>query len=234
VQELDAASSNSVDDVRELRERLRFRPAQGRFKVIILDEVPHAQRRAFNALLKTLEEPPPDVKFMLATTELRKVPTTILSRCQTFHLRACRRRCCGRTSRASAGGGGGEEERCHGGARADGSVRDGLSISTRRSPAGGGGPGGAVRDMLGCRPRPGVADESGDAATPPAALHDGARTSAAPIPPWCCDLLELTHLLSRSAPSALRATRLPRAERARGRAGGRSPSPCSHAPGRCC
>ncbi|MBX9698808.1 MAG: DNA polymerase III subunit gamma/tau, partial [Acetobacteraceae bacterium] len=76
VLELDAASNNSVDDVRELRETLRYRPAQGRFKVIILDEVHMLSNQAFNALLKTLEEPPPQVKFMLATTELRKVPTT--------------------------------------------------------------------------------------------------------------------------------------------------------------
>src|SRR5215203_6930028 len=87
VQELDAASNNGIDDVRELRERLRYRPAQGRFKVIILDEVHMLSTAAFNALLKTLEEPPAQVKFMLATTELRKVPATILSRCQTFHLK---------------------------------------------------------------------------------------------------------------------------------------------------
>jgi DNA polymerase-3 subunit gamma/tau len=87
VVEMDAASNRGIDDVRELREALRFRPAQGRQKVFILDEVHMLTEQAFNALLKSLEEPPPAITFILATTELRKVPITIRSRCQTFALK---------------------------------------------------------------------------------------------------------------------------------------------------
>ena len=87
VQEMDAASRTGVDDVREIIEATRFRPMQARTKVFIIDEVHMLSRNAFNALLKTLEEPPPHVKFIFATTELRKVPITVLSRCQRFDLR---------------------------------------------------------------------------------------------------------------------------------------------------
>ena len=76
-----------VDDVREIIEATRFRPLQARTKVFIIDEVHMLSRNAFNALLKTLEEPPPHVKFVFATTEIRKVPVTVLSRCQRFDLR---------------------------------------------------------------------------------------------------------------------------------------------------
>ncbi|MFT8712681.1 DNA polymerase III subunit gamma/tau, partial [Komagataeibacter rhaeticus] len=87
VLEIDAASRTGVDDVREIIEATRFRPLQGRMKVFIIDEVHMLSRNAFNALLKTLEEPPPQVTFIFATTELRKVLVTVLSRCQTFALR---------------------------------------------------------------------------------------------------------------------------------------------------
>ncbi|PYD76848.1 DNA polymerase III subunit gamma/tau [Novacetimonas pomaceti] len=87
VMEMDAASRTGVDDVREIIESTRFRPIQGRMKVFIIDEVHMLSRNAFNALLKTLEEPPSQVTFIFATTELRKVPVTVLSRCQTFDLR---------------------------------------------------------------------------------------------------------------------------------------------------
>ncbi|GAB6966639.1 DNA polymerase III subunit gamma/tau [Komagataeibacter kakiaceti JCM 25156] len=87
VLEMDAASRTGVDDVREIIEATRFRPMQGRMKVFIIDEVHMLSRNAFNALLKTLEEPPAQVTFIFATTELRKVPVTVLSRCQTFALR---------------------------------------------------------------------------------------------------------------------------------------------------
>lgn len=82
--EIDAASNNSVDDVRELRERVKYTPNNSRYKVYIIDEVHMLTQGAFNALLKTLEEPPPFVIFMLATTEPNKIPATILSRCQRF------------------------------------------------------------------------------------------------------------------------------------------------------
>ncbi|KMQ91693.1 dna polymerase iii subunits gamma and tau [Lasius niger] len=87
VLELDAASRTGVDDMREIIESTRFRPMQGRMKVFVIDEVHMLSRAAFNALLKTLEEPPPQVTFVFATTELRKVPVTVLSRCQKFNLR---------------------------------------------------------------------------------------------------------------------------------------------------
>ncbi len=88
--EMDAASRTGVDDVREIIEATRFRPMQARTKVFVIDEVHMLSRNAFNALLKTLEEPPPHVKFVFATTELRKVPITVLSRCQRFDLRRVR------------------------------------------------------------------------------------------------------------------------------------------------
>lgn len=85
--EIDAASNNSVDDVRELRDKVSFRPSEGRYKVYIIDEVHMLSGAAFNALLKTLEEPPPHVRFILATTEPHKIPATVLSRCQRFDFR---------------------------------------------------------------------------------------------------------------------------------------------------
>jgi DNA polymerase III subunit gamma/tau len=85
--EIDGASNNSVDQVRELRENAQYAPARGPYKIYIIDEVHMLSHSAFNALLKTLEEPPPHVKFMFATTEPQKVPATILSRCQRFDLR---------------------------------------------------------------------------------------------------------------------------------------------------
>jgi DNA polymerase-3 subunit gamma/tau len=229
VQELDAASNNGVDDVRELRERLRFRPAQGRFKVIILDEVHMLSSAAFNALLKTLEEPPPDVKFMLATTELRKVPTTILSRCQTFHLRRVPQevlrahfaRICGKEGVAA------EEEALAMVARAaDGSVRDGLSILDQAIALGGGAAGGvraeAVREMLGLADRALAlalmeALMAGDVA---AALELTEQAHGRGTDPgvMLSELLELTHLLSRlkSVPALRRDPSLTEAERGKG------------------
>jgi DNA polymerase III subunit gamma/tau len=85
--EMDAASHNGVDDVRQINEAIRYAPVSARYKVYILDEVHMLSTAAFNALLKTLEEPPPHAKFVFATTEIRKVPITILSRCQRFDLR---------------------------------------------------------------------------------------------------------------------------------------------------
>ena len=85
--EMDAASRTGIDDVRELIEGVRYRPVSARYKVYIIDEVHMLSEKAFNALLKTLEEPPPHVKFLFATTEIRKVPVTVLSRCQRFDLK---------------------------------------------------------------------------------------------------------------------------------------------------
>ena len=85
--EIDGASNNNVDQVRDLRDNVRYAPARGPYKIYIIDEVHMLSAGAFNALLKTLEEPPPHAKFLLATTDVHKVPATILSRCQRFDLR---------------------------------------------------------------------------------------------------------------------------------------------------
>ena len=85
--EIDAASNTSVDDVRDLRDKINFSPSQGKYKIYIIDEVHMLSTSAFNALLKTLEEPPPHVIFVLATTEIHKIPATVLSRCQRHEFR---------------------------------------------------------------------------------------------------------------------------------------------------
>ena len=87
VLEMDAASRTGVGDIREIIESVHYRAASARYKIYIIDEVHMLSTNAFNALLKTLEEPPPHVKFIFATTEIRKVPVTVLSRCQRFDLR---------------------------------------------------------------------------------------------------------------------------------------------------
>ncbi|MBT3338607.1 MAG: DNA polymerase III subunit gamma/tau [Anaerolineae bacterium] len=85
--EIDAASNNGVEDVRDLRDKINFAPSQGQFKIYIIDEVHMLSTAAFNALLKTLEEPPPHAIFILATTEIHKIPATVLSRCQRHEFR---------------------------------------------------------------------------------------------------------------------------------------------------
>lgn len=87
VMEIDAASRTGVDDIREIIESTQYAPIMGRYKIFIIDEVHMLSKSAFNALLKTLEEPPSHVKFIFATTELNKIPETILSRCMTFNLK---------------------------------------------------------------------------------------------------------------------------------------------------
>src|SRR5205823_4661753 len=84
VLEIDGASNRGIDEVREVRQNVHFRPSRSRYKIYIIDEVHMLSTGAFNALLKTLEEPPAHVKFIFATTEVQKVPVTILSRCQRF------------------------------------------------------------------------------------------------------------------------------------------------------
>ena len=95
--EMDAASRTGVDDIRDLIDGVRYRPVSARYKVYIIDEVHMLSKNAFNALLKTLEEPPAHVKFVFATTEIRKVPVTVLSRCQRFDLRRVDQRACWRS-----------------------------------------------------------------------------------------------------------------------------------------
>lgn len=157
VMEMDAASRTGVDDIRELIEGVRYAPTSARYKVYIIDEVHMLSKAAFNALLKTLEEPPPRVIFIFATTEIRKVPVTVLSRCQRFDLRRVDadvlagyyKKICGLENVAA------EDEALALVARAaDGSVRDGLSILDQAIVLGGGRVGtDLVRGMLGLSDR---------------------------------------------------------------------------------
>ena len=131
VHEIDGASNRGIDEVRELRENIKFLPASSRFKVYIIDEVHMLTREAFNALLKTLEEPPPHVVFIFATTETHKIPATIMSRCQCFDFRRISRREIALNLRKIASGEGiGITDRGLAwiAAAGDGSMRDAQSI----------------------------------------------------------------------------------------------------------
>jgi DNA polymerase-3 subunit gamma/tau len=230
VVEMDAASNNSVDDVRELREAVRYRPARARFRVTILDEVHMLSTQAFNALLKTLEEPPPAVKFLFATTELRKVPATILSRCQTFHLKRVPQGELRAHFAAIAAKEGveAEPEALSMIARAaDGSVRDGLSLLDQAIALGGADgavTAEAVRNMLGLADRGLVLDlmeaaMAGDIAAA-LSLMDRAHERGADPLVVLSDLLELAHTLTRlrSVPSLRDDPSLTEDERGRGAA----------------
>ena len=212
VMEMDAASRTGVDEIRELTDGVRYKPVAARFKIYIIDEVHMLSKQAFNALLKTLEEPPPDVKFIFATTEVHKVPVTVLSRCQRFSLRrvpldmlaAHYTRICDAEKVEAEPGAIALIARA-----ADGSVRDGLSIldqamalsANRVSDA-------AVRDMLGIADRGLVFDLleaalKGDAPGALAqmrALYEGGADPVIVLE----DLLELTNFLTRMklAPNA--------------------------------
>jgi DNA polymerase III subunit gamma/tau len=131
VLEMDAASNTGVDNIREIIESARYKPLLARYKVYLIDEVHMLSKGAFNALLKTLEEPPAHVKFIFATTEVRKVPLTVLSRCQRFDLRRVEAALLIDHFRAIVANEGGtaEDEALAAIARAaEGSVRDGLSL----------------------------------------------------------------------------------------------------------
>ena len=139
VTEIDAASNNGVDNIRDLRDETRYTPAQVRKRVFIIDEVHMLSIGAFNALLKTLEEPPEHVLFILATTELHKVPATILSRCQRFDFRRIGAEDISRRLLDVAAGEG--IALTEGAARliarlADGAMRDALSMLDRAAAAG--------------------------------------------------------------------------------------------------
>ena len=112
--ELDAASNTQVDNMRELLESALYAPTSGRFKVYIIDEVHMLSKSAFNAMLKTLEEPPAHVKFILATTDPQKIPVTVLSRCLQFNRRAASRRMLQRFIDAKGEQGHGDERRHRG------------------------------------------------------------------------------------------------------------------------
>ena len=228
VVEMDAASRTGVDDVREIIEATRFRPLQARTKVFVVDEVHMLSRNAFNALLKTLEEPPPHVKFVFATTDPRKVPLTVLSRCQRFDLRrvpaADLAAHFGRI--AAAEGVGVAPEALDLLARAaDGSVRDGLSLLDQAiAQAEPGVPMAAdsVAEMLGLADRQAVFDllEAVIAGLPGDALAitDRAYQQGADFGVLLQDLLDLLHTITRlkSVPALRSAPGLPEAERTRG------------------
>ena len=206
VQELDAASNNGVEEVRQIIDAVRYAPASARYKVYILDEVHMLSKPAFNAILKTLEEPPAHVKFIFATTEIRKVPVTILSRCQRFDLRriesaelvgllasiaekenvAIADEALGLIARA-----------------AEGSARDGLSLLDQAIAHGEGGgiEADLVRDMLGLADRGRVLDlfekvmagKIGEALTDLGSLYDHGADPLTVMQ----DLLEIVHFLTR-------------------------------------
>ena len=139
--EIDAASNTGVDDVREVIENAQYAPARGRFKVYLIDEVHMLSKPAFNALLKTLEEPPPHVKFLLATTDPQKLPVTVLSRCLKFNLkRLLPEQIAGQMRHILAAEGIVFEDAALGeiARAADGSMRDGLSLLDQAIAYGGG------------------------------------------------------------------------------------------------
>ncbi len=232
VMEMDAASRTGVDDVREIIEATRFRPLQARTKVFIVDEVHMLSRNAFNALLKTLEEPPPHVKFVFATTELRKVPITVLSRCQRFDLRRVRvAELAGHFARISAAEGVAADPAALDliARAADGSVRDGLSmldqaIAQREQGEDAPITAAQVAEMLGLADREAVFDlmDAVMAGKPAAALAltERAYERGADLGLLLADLLELVHTITRlkSIPELRSSTELPEAERTRGAA----------------
>ena len=229
VLEMDAASRTGVDDIREIIDSVRYSPSSGRFKVYIIDEVHMLSTNAFNALLKTLEEPPAHVKFVFATTEVRKIPVTVLSRCQRFDLRRvdAERLATHFGSIAEKEGASAEDGALALIARAaDGSVRDGLSLLDQAigDAAGATVTEGQVRDMLGLADRVGVFDLlqavlGGKLAEALSLLSDQYRAGADPVI-VVQDLLELTHWLTRVkiTPQAADDPGLPEAERVMGQA----------------
>jgi DNA polymerase III subunit gamma/tau len=226
VLEMDAASRTGVNDIRELIDGVRYRPTSARFKIYIIDEVHMLSTAAFNALLKTLEEPPEHVKFIFATTEIRKIPVTVLSRCQRFDLRRVDIEELERHFIAIAAKEGAAIEPaamamiCR---AADGSVRDGLSLLDQAIAHGAGTVGAEqVRDMLGLADRARVFDlfdavMQGDIK---AALDQMAEQYAVGADPAVVlqDMLELTHWLTRLklAPESVAGAAVSETERVRG------------------
>ena len=205
VVEIDAASNTGVANVREIIETTRYNPTSARFKIYIIDEVHMLSTAAFNALLKTLEEPPERVKFIFATTEIRKVPTTVLSRCQRFDLRRVEPEVLTdhfknivQKENVTA-----EEEALKLIARAaDGSVRDGLSLLDQAIAHGGGNvTADFVRAMIGLTDRAAVVDlyEQVMNGNIKEALDSFSGQYAAGADPVIVlqDLLDLTHWLTR-------------------------------------
>jgi len=203
--EMDAASRTGIDDIREIIEQVRYAPVTARYKVYIIDEVHMLSKQAFNALLKTLEEPPPHVKFVFATTEIRKVPVTVLSRCQRFDLRRLEADLLiahlGKV--AASEGVSAEPESLRLIARAaEGAVRDGLSLLDQVISFGGGVvTARAVSDMLGLSDREKVVDVfdavmRGDAATA-IRLVENQHAHGGDAAALLTDLAEFIHLVTR-------------------------------------
>jgi DNA polymerase-3 subunit gamma/tau len=227
VMEMDAASRTGVDDIREIIEGVRYKPVNARYKVYIIDEVHMLSKNAFNALLKTLEEPPEHVKFIFATTEIRKVPVTVLSRCQRFDLKRIDMDTLAKHFRGIV-----EKEGASvsDGAlaliarAADGSVRDGLSLLDQAIAHTTGEVGeDAVRDMLGLADRARTFDllhaaMKGDVEGALNQLADQYDCGADPAQ-VLEDMLELVHWLTRIkvTPAAADAPGVPEMERTRGR-----------------
>jgi DNA polymerase-3 subunit gamma/tau len=203
--EMDAASNTGIDDVREIIGYAQTRPSMARYKVFIIDEVHMLSRQAFNGLLKTLEEPPEHVRFIFATTEVRKVPVTVLSRCQRFDLRRV-----GMDLLIDHFGRIATEERCQVepeavaliARAAEGSVRDGLSLLDQAIALGGSEVRALdVRAMLGLADRSRVIDLFGQVMTGDvaSALEEFAAQYAAGADPqvMIADLAEFVHLVTR-------------------------------------
>jgi len=224
--EMDAASHTGIDDIREIIEQVRYRPVSARYKVYIIDEVHMLSTQAFNGLLKTLEEPPEHVKFIFATTEIRKVPITVLSRCQRFDLR-----------RISAADLVGlfttilEKEGIVADAEAlsmiaraaEGSARDGLSLLDQAIAHGGGRvEAETVRGMLGLADRARIVDlfehvVRGDVTAALGEFESQYQAGANPVV-VLTDLADFTHLVTRIKyiPEAAQDPSLSEVERVRG------------------
>ncbi len=206
VMELDAASRTGVDDIREILDGVRYKPTNARYKIYIIDEVHMLSKNAFNALLKTLEEPPSHVKFIFATTEIRKVPVTVLSRCQRFDLQRLsienlmtlfNKIIAAENLKA-------EEEALHIIAKAaDGSARDGLSLLDQAISLGSGVVKvDIVKDMIGLADKNQTFDlfealVQGDVASVISKLEEQYKNGANPTT-LLQDLINITHMLAKA------------------------------------
>lgn len=224
--EMDAASRTGVDDIREVIEGVRFKPVSARYKIYIIDEVHMLSKNAFNALLKTLEEPPEHVKFIFATTEIRKVPVTVLSRCQRFDLRRIDMETLSKHFKMVVDREGvnvSEDALAIISRAADGSVRDGLSLLDQAiAHTTGDVDGDTVRSMLGLADRSQTFEMfkavfSGDAKSAIEQMESQYQNGADPVQ-VLQDLLELCHWITRIKVSSTAATApgVPELERVKG------------------
>ncbi|ESZ11776.1 DNA polymerase III subunit gamma/tau [Mesorhizobium sp. L48C026A00] len=224
--EMDAASHTGIDDIRDIIERVRYAPVSARYKVYIIDEVHMLSTQAFNGLLKTLEEPPPHVKFIFATTEIRKVPITVLSRCQRFDLRRIDAGTLVAHLSSIAGKEGiavDDDALAMIARAAEGSARDSLSILDQAIAHGSGAVSAeAVRAMLGLADRARIVDlfehvMKGDVAAALAEFRNQYDTGADPAA-VLTDLAEFNHVVTRLrfVPTALEDASLSEDERRRG------------------